>query len=73
MFGDRLDIAFDSFLTGFAGFLFLPWTTLMWALAYAPRDEVSGIGWLFVALGLLVDVGSWLGGGREGRRRYAEV
>jgi hypothetical protein len=71
VFGDRLDIAFDSFWTGFAGFIFLPWTTLAFAVAYAPTDEVSGIGWLVVATGLLFDLGAWLGGGREGRGRYA--
>jgi hypothetical protein len=73
IFGDRLDIAYDSFITGFAGFLFLPWTTFMYAFAYAPRDGVTGIGWVFVALALLADLSTWLGGGREGRRRYAEV
>jgi len=72
LFGERLDLAFDSFWTGFAGFLLLPWTTLAYALAYAPIGEVSGIGWLLVGFGLAVDLGSWFGGGREGRRRYAE-
>ena len=71
IFGDRLSIAFDSFWTGFAGFLLVPWTTFAFALAYAPTDGVTGIGWLFVAAGLVADLGSWLGGGREGRSRYA--
>ena len=31
IFGDRLDFVFDSFITGFAGFLLLPWTTLAYA------------------------------------------
>jgi hypothetical protein len=72
IFGDRLEVAFDSFWTGLAGFLFLPWTSLAFALAYAPTDEVSGIGWLVVAVGLALDLGSWFGGGREGRRRYVD-
>ena len=71
LFGDRLEVAFDSFWTGFAGFLFLPWTTFAFALAYAPRTEVSGIGWLIVAAALIADLSTWFGGGREGRRRYA--
>ena len=73
VFGDRLDIAFGSFWTGLAGFLVLPWSTLCWALAYAPVAEVSGIGWLFVGLGLLADLGTWFGGGREGQRRYVDA
>ncbi len=71
VFGDRLDIAFDSFWTGLAGFLILPWTSVCYALAYAPIGEVSGIGWVLVAFGLLTDLGTWFGGGREGRNRYA--
>ena len=70
IFSDRLDIAFDSFWAGCAGFLILPWTTFCYALAYAPLRGVDGIGWLFVALGLLADLSTWFGGGREGRRRY---
>lgn len=71
VFGDRLDIAFDSFWPGLAGFVFLPWTTLGFALAYAPTDGVTGIGWLFVGAGLFVDLGAWFGGNKEGRSRFA--
>ena len=70
LFGDRLEIVFDSFWAGLLGFLVLPWTTLFYALAYAPIGEVSGIGWLFVAFGVLLDVASWTGGGRQGRTYY---
>jgi hypothetical protein len=70
IFGNRLDFAFDSFWAGFAGFLILPWTTMFYALAYAPIAGVGGIGWLFVGLGLIMDLSTWFGGGREGRRRY---
>jgi hypothetical protein len=72
LFGDRLEVAFDSFLTGFVGFLILPWTTLAYALAYAPQDEVTGVGWLLVGLGLLFDLGAWFGGGRQSRTYYVE-
>jgi hypothetical protein len=72
IFGDRMSVAFDSFWLGFLGFLVLPWTTLFYALAYAPIDEVSGIGWLFVGFGLLLDIGTWSGGGREGRTYYVD-
>jgi hypothetical protein len=70
IFSERLDIAFDSFWAGFAGFLILPCTTFCYALAYAPIAGVEGIGWIFVGLGLLADLSTWFGGGREGRRRY---
>ena|SRR5829696_6434547 len=72
LFSDRLDVAFESFLLGFAGFVIVPWTTLFYALAYAPVAGVEGIGWVFVAFGLLLDVSSWSGGGRQGRRYQEE-
>ena len=71
LLSDRLDIAFDSFLMGFLGFLVVPWTTLFYALAYAPTAGVEGIGWVFVAFGLFLDVSSW-GGSSRGRRSYYE-
>ena len=69
IFSDRLSRAFDSFVVGFLGFLLLPFTTLFWALAYAPVGGVSGFGWILVGLGLLMDLSSWGGGAREGSRR----
>jgi hypothetical protein len=72
IFSDRLSLAFDSFWTGLAGFLVLPWTSLAYAFAYAPQAEVSGIGWLFVIAGLVADLSTWFGGGRQGRTYYAE-
>ncbi len=71
IFTDRLTIAFDSFVLGFAGFLLLPYTTVAYALAYAPVLGVRGVGWVFVTIGLLIDLSSWLGGGRRARSQYA--
>ena len=69
VFSDRLSYAFDSFIVGFLGFLLLPYTTLFWALAYAPVDGVTGFGWILVGMGLLMDLGTWFGGGDQARRR----
>jgi hypothetical protein len=65
LFSDRLDFAFDSFFMGFLGFLILPWTTLFYALAYAPIAGVQGLGWVFVAMGLIFDLVSYGGGGKH--------
>ena len=35
-----------------------------------PIGGVSGIGWLFVTAGVVADLVTWFGGGREGRNRY---
>ncbi|MFO1537983.1 MAG: hypothetical protein ACKOVH_09210 [Actinomycetota bacterium] len=52
----RVDAAFDSFWIPVLGFLFLPWTTLGWVVASAPRGGVSGFGWFLVVFAFVVDV-----------------
>jgi hypothetical protein len=71
LFTNKLDLAFNSFWLGFAGFLFLPWTTLVYALAYDPFDGVTGLGIFLVVFAFIVDVASWFGGGREGYKRQS--
>jgi hypothetical protein len=69
VFTSRVDIAFHGgVLLPFAGLIFLPYTTFFYVIAYAPIVGVSTFGWIFVAFGVLLDISSWLGGGREGRR-----
>jgi hypothetical protein len=73
LFGDRMDYAFNSFWIGFIGFLFLPWTTLAWTIAYAPILGVTGFGWFVVILGFAFDIGSYSGGAQARRARAATV
>ena len=63
---DYLSRAFDAFLLPFLGFLFLPWTTLAYAIAQNELGGLSGLGLLVLVLGFLVDLGA-LGGGERGR------
>ncbi|MGH9280978.1 MAG: hypothetical protein ACRD12_23185 [Acidimicrobiales bacterium] len=69
LFTDRLTIAFESGWTGLLGFVFLPWTTVVYALVFRPISGVTGIGWLLVIFAFLVDLGSWFGGGRHAKDR----
>jgi hypothetical protein len=71
LFTDRLSTAMDSFLVGLLGFLLLPYTTVLYALAHDPVSGVSGLGWFLVALGFGFDLASWFGGGSQARRRRA--
>ena len=64
---DYLSRAFDSFLVPFLGFLFLPWTTLAYAVAQNSMGGVHDLGLVIVILGVLADVGV-LGGGASRRR-----
>jgi CDP-diglyceride synthetase len=67
IFTNLVDRAFEGFLVPLLGLLLLPFTTLIYVLAYQPRVGVTGWGWFFVFLGLLFDLGSY-GGGALGRR-----
>jgi hypothetical protein len=70
LFTDRMSHAMDSFLIGFAGFVFLPYTTVIYALAYQyPIPGVSGFGWVLVAAGFVADMSTWFGGGQQARQR----
>jgi len=63
----RWNLAFDTFILPFLGFLFLPWTTLMYVLVF--QGGVEGFDWVWVGIGLMLDVSSWAGGGYTNRGR----
>ncbi len=67
VFTTYLSRAFDGLLLPLLGFLFLPWTTIAWAIAQNELGGTNGIGLLVIVLGLLADIGV-LGGGARGRR-----
>jgi hypothetical protein len=68
---DRMSAAFDSFWIPLLGFFFLPWTTLAWAVAYAPVRGVTGFGWFVVVFAFIVDVMTYAGGRQARRQQYA--
>ena len=67
LFTNYLSRAYDSFLLPFLGFLFLPATTLAYAIAQNEFGGVNGLGLVAVLIGLAVDIGL-LGGGARQRR-----
>jgi hypothetical protein len=60
LFGDRVELAFDSAVWPLLGLLFVPWTTFMYLLAWTPLGGVSGAEWILVALGLVLDLGTYV-------------
>ena len=68
VFGSRVDHAFDSWIWPLLGFLFLPWTTVMYALTWSPVGGVAGADWILVALGLVADIATY--GSRAAQSRY---
>jgi hypothetical protein len=67
IFTNEVDRAYDSFFVPLVGLIFLPLTTLVYALAWSPLGGVEGIEWLWVALALVLDLSSF-GGGARARR-----
>jgi hypothetical protein len=67
LFTNYLARAFDSFVFPFIGFLFLPATTLAYAIARNELGGVNGLGIIVVLIGLAVDIGL-IGGGASRRR-----
>jgi hypothetical protein len=68
LFTNYLSRAYDDFLLPFLGFVFLPATTLAYAIAQNELGGANGLGLVVVLIGLAVDVGL-LGGGARQRRR----
>jgi hypothetical protein len=68
IFGEKVDAAFGSFIWPLLGLLFLPWTTLFYVIAWSAIDGVSGVGWLFVAIGVALDIGTY--SARAAKSRY---
>ena len=64
----RWELAFDSFFWPFVGFLFAPWTTLMY-VALLPVGGIHGFDWVWMGLAIAADIFSWFGGAFGNRRR----
>ncbi len=70
IFTTLVDRAYDDVIVPVLGFVFLPWTTLVYALAY-DGSGVSSLGWFFVALAALGDVSSIAAAHRGRQMHYA--
>lgn len=70
IFGDdRVQNAFsNNFWWPLLGVLFLPWTALAYVAAWVPTGGVTGVGWLVVGLGFLLDIASYAS--RSAGNRY---
>lgn len=64
LFTNRVTLAFQgSFIIPLLGVIFLPFTSLFYVLVWRPVVGVEGLfPWALVALGLIIDIGSYTGG-----------
>ena len=65
----RWQLAFDTFIWPLLGFIFLPWTTLMYVLV-VPGGLVF-FDWILLALAVLADIAMYAGGGYGNRSRFS--
>lgn len=64
----RINATFDTISWPLVGVLFAPWTTLAWVAVFP--GGVTGFDWLWLAIALAIDVGTYAGNGESGRRYY---
>ena len=70
IFTNYVDRAFSGFLPPLLGLIFLPFTTIMFCLVSSPAaGGMVGANWIWVALGLLLDIMSYSSGGYGRRQR----
>ncbi len=62
----RWTATFDGFLIPLLGFIFLPWTLVMYVLV---GPVVDGGEWLLIGMGLLADALAWSSSAYKGRER----
>ena len=62
-----VNASFGSFILPCLGFVFLPWTTLMFIAVY-PGGVTGFFEWLLIGLGVFADIASYAGGGYNRKR-----
>lgn len=62
-------LAFPNIIFGFLGVIFLPWTTLMYVLAFP--GGLSGLDWIFIGIGFIADLSSYGGSGYGGKKQMS--
>jgi len=69
LFTPLVNRAFTTFLWPLLGIIFLAFTTLMYVLVYNPLVGVTGWGWFWVILGLVLDISSYTSSAYTNRNR----
>ena len=57
--GPRVNAAFDTWIWPLLGLIVAPYTTIMYVLVWSPVTGVTGWDWLWIALGVALDIMKW--------------
>ncbi len=63
LFTPLVDRAFNGFLLPILGFVFLPFTTLIYLLVYSPVNGLQGFDWVWLILAAMLDLSAYAGSG----------
>ena len=61
IFTDSVNRAFNGIIIPILGFIFLPFTTIIYVLVYSPTQGLSFWDWVLLGLALMLDLGSYAG------------
>jgi hypothetical protein len=64
-----ISIPLPSWVRPLLGLIFLPWTTLAYLFVFP--GGIGGLDWIWLGIGLLIDIGSHSGGGYRYRHRVS--
>jgi hypothetical protein len=64
-----MNAAFSSFIIPCLGFLFLPFTTLMYVILIQGVGKIQGLDWLWLVLAVILDIASIGAAGAANRNR----
>jgi hypothetical protein len=57
--GPRINDTFETIIWPLLGLIFAPYTTIMYVLVWNPATGVNGWDWLWIGLGVWMDVIKW--------------
>jgi hypothetical protein len=64
-----MNATFNTFILPCLGFLFLPFTTMMYVLLWSPVVGLQGLDWLWLFLAVIIDLASVGAAGAANRNR----
>jgi len=62
IFSERWNLVWQgNWFLPLLGIIFLPYTTVMYMLSYTPGLGITGWDWMWILLGVLLDIWKWAG------------
>ena len=68
---DLVDRAFSTWVIPLFGLIFLPFTTLVYALVWIPGVHLGNGRWIWVAIAFVIELFGYAGNARTNRERLA--